>query len=97
MPDINKFIGDQSTWSEERENQLDLEEWNESIATGKAAELGLELGEGHWEVVRFLRAHYLEHGPARARAPATGSTTRTTTVSLRPPASASLTSSSNGS
>ncbi|MCG6873177.1 MAG: TusE/DsrC/DsvC family sulfur relay protein [Gammaproteobacteria bacterium] len=68
MSDINKYISDQSTWSEERENQLDLEEWNESIAAAKAKELGLELDEGHWEVVRFLRKHYLENGPVRAPA-----------------------------
>ncbi len=68
MPDINKFIGDTSVYDEAREHLLDLEDWNEDIARAHASELGIELGDAHWEVVNFLRQHYIEHGKTdRAR------------------------------
>ena len=39
------------------------ESWNEELARCIAAENGVdELGEEHWEIIRFLRKHYLEGG-----------------------------------
>jgi len=39
------------------------ESWNEELARRIAAENGVsELGEEHWEIIRFLRKHYLEGG-----------------------------------
>ena len=39
------------------------ENWNEELAQSIAAENGLaELSEEHWEIIRFLRKHYLKGG-----------------------------------
>ncbi len=35
-------------------------DWNEAIAEKLARGLGIELGEDHWEVVRFMRRYYEE-------------------------------------
>jgi tRNA 2-thiouridine synthesizing protein E len=41
-------------------------EWNEDIARflARAAEGLEELGDDHWAVIRFIRAHYLAHRSA---------------------------------
>ncbi len=38
------------------------DEWNEDIAASLAQAIGVELTEEHWEVLRFLRADFLEKG-----------------------------------
>ena len=38
------------------------EEWNEDVATGLAAQIGIELSEPHWQVIKFLREDYKEQG-----------------------------------
>jgi len=39
------------------------ESWNEELARRIAVENGVgELSEEHWEIIRFLRKHYLEGG-----------------------------------
>ncbi|HUX63965.1 TusE/DsrC/DsvC family sulfur relay protein [Sulfuricella sp.] len=39
------------------------ESWNEDMARRIATENGVgELGDEHWEIIRFLRKHYLEGG-----------------------------------
>lgn len=39
------------------------ESWNEDMAQFIASEDGLgELEEAHWEIIRFLRGHYVEGG-----------------------------------
>jgi tRNA 2-thiouridine synthesizing protein E len=53
------------------------EVWTEGLALELArSEEGLEaLGDQHWAVLRFIRAHYLEHGTApmvRAMCKSTG-------------------------
>jgi dissimilatory sulfite reductase related protein len=55
--------------------------WNEELALALArSEEGLDaLGEAHWAVIRFIRAHYLEHGAA----PMVRSICRTTGVPLK--------------
>lgn len=39
-----------------------LHDWSEDFARARAKEEGLELAEEHWEVIRFLRDYYQEHG-----------------------------------
>ena len=38
-----------------------LDDWSEDFARAQAAAEGLELSAAHWEVIRFLRAHFEEH------------------------------------
>ncbi len=40
----------------------EYEEWNEDVARGLASQIGIELGEGHWQVIKFLREDYKEQG-----------------------------------
>ena len=41
------------------------ENWNEDMASRIAAQNGVgELGKEHWEIIHFLRKHYLEGGRA---------------------------------
>jgi tRNA 2-thiouridine synthesizing protein E len=37
-------------------------DWTEEFARAEAGAEGLTLGEEHWQVIRFLRAHFAEHG-----------------------------------
>jgi tRNA 2-thiouridine synthesizing protein E len=37
---------------------VDWQEWNEGLAGLMAKEDGLELGEAHWEVIKFLRDYF---------------------------------------
>jgi tRNA 2-thiouridine synthesizing protein E len=37
-------------------------EWSEDFARAQGAAEGLTLGEEHWEVIRYLRRHYADHG-----------------------------------
>lgn len=37
------------------------EEWSEEFVVALATREGLALTEEHWEVIRFLRAHYAAH------------------------------------
>lgn len=41
---------------------LKLEDWSEDFARALAAREGLELTAAHWELIRFLRAYWAEHG-----------------------------------
>ena len=41
---------------------LDLDDWSESFAVALAREEGLTLTPAHWEVIRFLREYWQEHG-----------------------------------
>jgi tRNA 2-thiouridine synthesizing protein E len=67
MPDISKFIGDESVYSECTEHLLDLEEWNEDMAVATATDEAIVMTAEHWDVVNFLREHYIENGPTSAR------------------------------
>ena len=40
---------------------VDLSDWSEDFVRAQAAYEGLELTSQHWEVIRFLRAHYEKH------------------------------------
>src|SRR5574341_389854 len=39
-----------------------LDDWSEDFARALARQEGLTLTDEHWQVVRFLRAYYQEHG-----------------------------------
>lgn len=39
-----------------------LDDWSEDFARALAREEGLELTPAHWELIRFLREYYHEHG-----------------------------------
>lgn len=39
--------------------------WNEAKAAATAKELGIELTDAHWQVIKFIRTHYANVGPAR--------------------------------
>lgn len=41
---------------------LNLDDWSEAFACALARREGLVLTPAHWEVIRFLRAHFAEHG-----------------------------------
>ena len=45
---------------------VDLSQWNEDIAKYMAVEEKVEMTDGHWEVVNFLREHYAEYQIAPA-------------------------------
>ncbi|HIE22014.1 MAG TPA: TusE/DsrC/DsvC family sulfur relay protein [Acidimicrobiia bacterium] len=40
----------------------DPEEWTEELAETLAANIGIELTDRHWEVIRFLRKDYFDQG-----------------------------------
>jgi TusE/DsrC/DsvC family sulfur relay protein len=65
MPDITKQIRNPETSGlETLDRQHELDGWNREIAERVAAEEGVTMTDAHWEVVDFLRRHYLKHGPA---------------------------------
>jgi len=41
---------------------LDLDEWSEDYVVALAEHEGLELTDEHWEVIRFIRKFYADHG-----------------------------------
>ena len=41
---------------------INLDEWSEAFAVARALEEGLELTDEHWQVIRYLRDYYQEHG-----------------------------------
>jgi tRNA 2-thiouridine synthesizing protein E len=41
---------------------VDPADWSEAFAKALAAHEGLVLNAEHWEVIRFLREHYADHG-----------------------------------
>jgi TusE/DsrC/DsvC family sulfur relay protein len=40
----------------------DASEWDEDLARGLAAQIGIDLTEAHWKVIRFLRADFATQG-----------------------------------
>lgn len=40
---------------------LDRNDWSEEFVKALAKQEGLELGDEHWQIIRFLRAYYQEH------------------------------------
>lgn len=44
----------------------ELEPWTEETAIERAREQGIELTAEHWEVIRYLRERFLEHGQVKS-------------------------------
>ena len=40
----------------------EYDEWNEDIAAALASNIGIELSDSHWQVIKFLREDYKEQG-----------------------------------
>lgn len=40
----------------------EFDDWNEQVAAALASNIGIDMTERHWEVIRFLRADYQEKG-----------------------------------
>ena len=40
----------------------EYDEWDEEVGTALAAQIGIEMTEDHWRVVKFLREDYKEQG-----------------------------------
>lgn len=40
----------------------DYDQWSEEIAKELAANIGIELTDNHWQVIKFLREDYKEQG-----------------------------------
>lgn len=63
MPDINKIISAGNVDDPDRfERARELAEWTRETGLEAARSQGIELGEEHWAVIYFLRAHYVKHG-----------------------------------
>lgn len=41
---------------------LDMDAWSPGFAEAQAQREGLRLGDEHWQVIRFIRNYYEEHG-----------------------------------
>ncbi len=55
-------VGDREVKTDAEGYIENTEEWSEDFARELARLEGLELTAEHWEVIRFLRAYYQEHG-----------------------------------
>jgi len=63
MSDISKIIVSNESVDPEVVDRLsELTDWSDDVARDTAKQEGLEMTAEHWEVVRFLRAYYLQHG-----------------------------------
>ncbi len=55
-------VGDREVKTDAEGYIENTEEWSEDFARELARLEGLKLTAEHWEVIRFLRAYYQEHG-----------------------------------
>jgi len=55
-------VGDREVEVDSEGYLLHLSDWSEEFARALARREGLVLTEAHWELIRFLRQHYAEHG-----------------------------------
>ena len=61
--DINKFIDHgRLRGIDLGGNFVNLETWSGEEVTARADALGIELSDAHWEVLVYLREHYIIHG-----------------------------------
>jgi tRNA 2-thiouridine synthesizing protein E len=67
MPDINKMINDPAVADPAlADNKLDLEGWSRTQGEKTAQAEGIVMTDAHWQVVDFLREHYLRNGQAES-------------------------------
>ena len=63
MADINTYITRPSSDAPERmDRHIELAHWNRDSTMESAAHEGIELTDGHWEVITCLRRYYLDYG-----------------------------------
>jgi len=55
-------VGDRFIETDSEGYLRDLADWSEAFAEAQARSEGLTLTQAHWQVIRFLREYYLEHG-----------------------------------
>ncbi|MBL0124510.1 MAG: TusE/DsrC/DsvC family sulfur relay protein [Betaproteobacteria bacterium] len=55
-------VGDQMIETDAEGYLRNLDTWSEAFADALAREEGLTLTPAHWEVIRFLRQYWHEHG-----------------------------------
>ncbi len=55
-------VGDRRIETDTEGYLVDRGQWSEEFARALAREEGLELTPEHWQVIRFLRDYYFEHG-----------------------------------
>lgn len=51
-----------NTMLDEEGYLIDPAQWNESVAQELAKRADITLEEEHWDVIRFMREYYAEHG-----------------------------------
>lgn len=55
-------VGDRDIETDSEGYLLDLSDWSDAFARAQAAREGLSLTDEHWQVIRFLRGYFHEHG-----------------------------------
>ena len=63
-PDLKRTVrvGEREVATDSEGYLRNLADWSEDFARALAREEGLVLTPEHWEVIRFLREYYQEHG-----------------------------------
>lgn len=56
------WVGGRAVATDSEGYLCDLNDWSEDFARALAEREGLALTTAHWELIRFLRAYYAEHG-----------------------------------
>ncbi len=63
MPDIMKFIVNEHVVKTDLNGYLlDLDDWSEEVAEAIAESDDIRLTDRHWEILNYLRDHYLRFG-----------------------------------
>jgi tRNA 2-thiouridine synthesizing protein E len=62
MADNSKMDARGNGEAQERGHLFELDEWTEELAIAMARQDGLELGDDHLAVIRYLRDCYADHG-----------------------------------
>jgi tRNA 2-thiouridine synthesizing protein E len=56
------WVGGRAVATDSEGYLCDIGDWSEDFARALAEQEGLSLTPAHWELIRFLRAYYAEHG-----------------------------------
>jgi tRNA 2-thiouridine synthesizing protein E len=62
MMDINKLVAQENGDASMRGHLIELDTWSEEQAIALAKQDGLELGDDHLAIIRYLRDCYADHG-----------------------------------
>ena len=62
MQDINKLVAQENGEASMRGHLVELDAWSEEQAIALAKQDGLELGDDHLAIIRYLRDCYADHG-----------------------------------